>query len=337
MIETLQRQWLMLRMIPRHPRRIDAPTIRAHLEAQGIRTTLRTTQRDLNNLCTVFPLDFDSARPQGWCWRKGASQIDIPGMDPHAALAFSFVEAHASRMLPKSTLSCLAPWFRTAHEVMKLKGSALTSWPSKVRVIPHTLTTFPTQVAPEIQAVIFEALLLQRQVAITYKAISNRSEEKSYEIHPLTLVVRDRLMYLVCTAKKYEKPIFLALHRMTKAKMLESRAIEPKKLDIDGLITKELGVPISNAKINVKLRVCGALAAYLQEAPMDRAQKVIQTAGGWLEIEAKVEDTAVFRNWLMSLGANAVVIAPKSLNRALFNEAKSMCDLYLGKSSAVRN
>ena len=120
-------------------------------------------------------------------------------------------------------------------------------------------------------------------------------------------------------------------------KMLESRAMEPKKFDIDGLITKELGVPVSNAKINVKLRVCGALAAYLQEAPMDRAQKVIQTGGGWLEIEAKVEDTAVFRNWLMSLGANAVVMAPKSLSRALFNEAKAMCDLYLEKSSAVRN
>lgn len=78
MNDTLMRQWAMLRAIPRHPRRVDTPTIHARLRDQGMVVSLRTVQRDLNTLATTFPLDFDESKPQGWCWREGAGQFEIP-------------------------------------------------------------------------------------------------------------------------------------------------------------------------------------------------------------------------------------------------------------------
>ena len=105
MNDTLMRQWAMLRAIPRHPQRVDAQTIHARLGDLGIRVSLRTVQRDLNTLATTFPLDFDESKPQGWCWRQGAGQLEIPSMDAHAALTFNLVEQYMQNLLPRSTLS----------------------------------------------------------------------------------------------------------------------------------------------------------------------------------------------------------------------------------------
>ena len=84
MNDTLMRQWAMLRAIPRYPRRIDAPTIHARLGDLGMVVSLRTVQRDLNAMAETFPLDFDESKPQGWCWREGASQLEVPSMDAHS-------------------------------------------------------------------------------------------------------------------------------------------------------------------------------------------------------------------------------------------------------------
>ena len=62
-------------------------------------------KRDLNALATAFPLDSDQRKPQGWCWRQGAGQLEIPGMDVHAALTFNLVEQYMQNLLPRSTLS----------------------------------------------------------------------------------------------------------------------------------------------------------------------------------------------------------------------------------------
>lgn len=80
MNDTLMRQWAMLRAIPRYPRRVDAPSIHAILGGLGMAVSLRTVQRDLKSLATTFPLDFDESKPQGWCWREGVGQLEIPSM-----------------------------------------------------------------------------------------------------------------------------------------------------------------------------------------------------------------------------------------------------------------
>ena len=56
MIDTLLRQWTLLRRLPRHPRRLEPARLKDKLDAMGIAVTPRTIQRDLNALAAVFPL-----------------------------------------------------------------------------------------------------------------------------------------------------------------------------------------------------------------------------------------------------------------------------------------
>ncbi len=67
------RQWHLLALLPRSPRRIDASALEALLRGRGFIAHRRTIQRDLVELAGVFPILSDErTKPYGWCWADGA-------------------------------------------------------------------------------------------------------------------------------------------------------------------------------------------------------------------------------------------------------------------------
>jgi predicted DNA-binding transcriptional regulator YafY len=329
MNDTLMRQWAMLRAIPRHPRRVDAPTISARLNDLGMVVSLRTVQRDLNTLATTFPLDCDQSKPQGWCWRAGAGQLEIPSMDAHAALTFNLVEQYMQNLLPRSTLSHLAPWFEAAQGVASSQASSLTKWRDKLRVIPHTLNKIPAPIDPAIQSTIYDGLLNERQLEVTYRAITSGKEAKTYPVHPLGLVVVEQVVYLVCTVKEYQDPRFLAVHRIDSALVLAAGAVKPGAFDIDDFILREFGIRLGKAPLRLVLRIRGVLAKYLVETPIAADQRLAPLDAEWTRIRATVQDTIQLRNWLRSLGSDAVVEEPTSLRTHLQKDLQELLALYV--------
>lgn len=328
MNDTLMRQWAMLRAIPRHPRRIDAPTIHGRLRDLGMAVSLRTVQRDLNALAETFPLDFDESKPQGWCWRPGAGQLEIPSMDAHAALTFNLVEEYMQNLLPRSTLSHMAPWFDAAQGVASSQASTVTKWRDKLRVIPHTLNKVPAPIDPDIQATIYNGLFAEKQIQVTYRAITTGKEAKTYPVHPLGLVVMEQVVYLVCTVKDYQDARFLALHRIDSAELLEANSARPDSFDIDEFILREFGIRLGKEPINLSLRIRGVLAKYLAETPVSADQTLTLIDDAWTRVEVKVQDTIQLRTWLRSLGPDAVVESPDFLRNHLNDEWRELMKLY---------
>lgn len=101
---TLQRRMLLLGMIPRHPRRRSAPDLKEGLAYRGIDVSLRTVERDVENLSSFLPLVCDDReRPYGWFWFDEAPLQDVPALDPETALTLAIVDAHASSRRPPAT------------------------------------------------------------------------------------------------------------------------------------------------------------------------------------------------------------------------------------------
>ena len=328
MIETLMRQWLMLRSIPRHPHRIDPQGIRGRLQAQGCEVSVRTIQRDLNKLARAFPLEFDGAKPQGWFWRKNAMQFDVPGMDAHTALTFTLAKIHLQRLLPAATVEQMQPWFAAAARVMDAQPTPFARWPAKLRVIAATPGKVVASVDPAIQATVYDGLLLGRQIEVTYRAITTGEPPKTYPIHPLGLVLREQAMYVACTAKNYAMPRFLALHRIESAHLLDARVRTPKGFDLDTLIEREMGIPLGTQPVRLLLRVRGLLRRYLAESPIEPNQTMRVLDAEWSELRAAVPDTVQTRNWIRMLGADAMVVAPVSLRREVTAEAEEIIRSY---------
>jgi len=67
------RQWHLLSLLPRGPRRIDTATLAELLRARGVDVHRRTIQRDLVELAAVFPLVSDErTKPYSWRWSDDA-------------------------------------------------------------------------------------------------------------------------------------------------------------------------------------------------------------------------------------------------------------------------
>lgn len=93
------RQWLILTMLPKPPRRIDSGAIESRLRDRGIRVHRRTIQRDLIELAEVFPILSDErAKPYGWRWTDDAAFVgSLPLPHAHVTAASSEIVVRVPR------------------------------------------------------------------------------------------------------------------------------------------------------------------------------------------------------------------------------------------------
>jgi predicted DNA-binding transcriptional regulator YafY len=73
---TIIRQWHLLSLLPKGPRRVDTATLEARLRERGVEVHRRTIQRDLLELASVFPIVSDErSKPYGWRWADDAELL----------------------------------------------------------------------------------------------------------------------------------------------------------------------------------------------------------------------------------------------------------------------
>ena len=68
---SLYRQWQILSRLPTG-KWIGTRELQESLVREGIDISLRTIQRDLNEIAQRFPIESSKTSPQGWRWRADA-------------------------------------------------------------------------------------------------------------------------------------------------------------------------------------------------------------------------------------------------------------------------
>jgi len=329
---TLLRQWNMLRAIPRPPRFIGTKDLIARLKDAGYQVDMRTVQRDLNRLAEILPLEPNGNKPQGWRWLANAGQFDIPGLEPEAALAFHMAEAHLQSVMPGSTLAKLRPWFDTARAVLDEHGNGLAKWPGKIRVLPRGLPRKVPTIRQEVQAIVYQAVLSELKLRITYRRSPEPGEATDLPDHvisPLALVVRDGMVYLVCVYEGYSDLRQLALHRIRSASILEEGFKRPKDFSIDDYIGRgEFGITLNPRPIRLEARFGRNLAIYLKESPISADQIIVNADENTILLKATVPDTVELRLWLRSFGDGVTVLKPVALRKEFRTMAERLKSQY---------
>lgn len=311
-METLLRQWAMLRLIPRHPRRIDTGRIRDELLQVGYDVTLRTIQRDLNKLSAVLPLGSDQSKPQGWWWQADADLLEIPGLDPQAALVFKMAEQHLNQVMPKSTLDSLSPWFKAANGVLEKQPTGTGKWMDKVRILPRGQPLIPPVVDPNVQTTVMQAVFEEKRLSITYTP-HGQHEPKDYEVNPMALVQRDHLLYIVCTLWEYQNPMLLVMHRIRSAVLLEQPSRWPDDFDLDAYIQQgELGFRVG-PPIRLVAKIARSVAEILSETPLSLDQTLFNMDDEAVQLTATVPDTKELRAWLRGFGRLVNIAEPAGI------------------------
>ena len=328
MSDTLMRQWHMLRLIPRHPSKRDTSEIKHLLADEGFDTTPRTIQRDLMAFSSVFPLVCDDrSKPYGWSWTGDV--MDVPGMDTHTALAFFLADKYLEPMLPRETIQHLKPHFDKARQVLDAipTASGAPSWRGKVCVLRRGQFLSAPIVAPVVQNEIYDALLLNRRVRFDYRSRSHGGT-REYEVNPLGIVLKDAVIYLVCTCWDYADIRLLPLQRMSKAKQTNIPVSVPDGFELDAYIASGELDFADGGEIRLNLKVSSDVAYHLRERPLDSQQRLVEQADGAWMCEATVLETGELRWWLLGFGAQVEVLDPVSLRDEFRAVALAMVENY---------
>ena len=328
MNETLIRLISMLQHLPRHPRKISTSELLNRLRNDGYDVTLRSVQRDLNKLSAAFPIVSDEARPQGWSWQKDAPQLDLPGLDPQTALVFKLAESYLSSILPVTTLKQLSPWFEQAEGVLNGLNNSLTKWPEKIRVMPRGQPLLPPAIDPTVQSALSEALLTDKQASVTYQPRDSK-KTKEYIINPLALVLRDQVIYLLCTMWEYQDIRQLVMHRVRSAQVIDKTVIRPDDFDLDDYIAKgEFGFPQCGKKIILEADFTPEAITHLRETRLSEDQTITDIDEDTARLRATVNDTWELRWWLLGFGDDVEVVRPVLLRKLFRDISVNMAGYY---------
>ena len=321
----------MLRLIPRAPGKISVQDLRARLANEDFTVTVRTIQRDLHELSSTFPLTVDERdKPFGWSWQRDAPNFDLPGLAVPEALMLSLAEQHLVNHLPPAILDALRPAFQSAERTLanaQGKGTA-RSWLDKVRSVLPTQPLLPPVVNPASQRAVYEALMHDQQLTLTYLKRGSTTPVVYEAVHPLGVVQRGQLIYLVCLFGDYNDQRLLAMHRITDAEALYQAARKPVDFSIDRYIESGAFGFGSGEEVRLHARFTRKAGEHLLETKIREEQVLDELPDGRLELIATVPNTSELHWWLLGFGDGVEVIEPLALRQQIKETVSSMGLLY---------
>lgn len=328
--ELLLRQWNMLRMIPRFPRKVTAREIMDKLKIEGFNVTKRTIERDLQSISTVFPLVSDERdKPYGWSWSKDAPSFDLPRLSQSEALVLKLSQQYLNKLMPNSMLSQLTPYFDAAEKSLNETShpSPLAKWHEKIAV------AFPGQVLQtpninrDVLSIIETGLLEEKRIKIDY-ASKGVKAESHFTVHPLGIVIRGHISYLVCTVFDYQDIRMLAIHRITKVEILDDASNRPENFSINEYASSSVLGFNDNGLIDLVLKFNEDAGIHLYETPINHNQIIEKTNDGYLIVKVTTADNAQLKWWILGFGDQVEVIEPANLRQAISAIGQSMSRIY---------
>ncbi len=322
------RQIVLMRLLPRRPPGLTTSELRDRLADRGFPIHMRSVQRDLDRLSGLFGFTNDEQMPPRWFWPPGASDLSLPSQDPHSALTWRLIEQYLEPLLPPALKREADGQFAAAREVLKTAaGGRFQRWQARVRLLSRTLPLTPPNISAAVVESVYAALLDGQQLRVTYHA-RGAAEPKEFRVHPLGLVIRESVYYLVATANDYSDIIQMALHRITSAEVLSEKASEPPGFELDRYIEEGGFLYAEGKSIQLVARFDAYTAQHLQESTLAEDQTLTDLPDGQVELRARVLHSQQLEWWLMGFGDKVEVIQPGGLRRKMAKTFEALYQRY---------
>lgn len=317
---SLYRQWQILSRLSTG-KWMGTRELQETLEREGIDISLRTIQRDLNQISQRFPIESNKTVPQGWRWRSDAPIQSLPHMTSSQAVTFMMVEEHLKHLLPPSLIEEMNPWFDLARRSLSTQNN-VRQWINRVRIVPGNQPLIPPVVEKFAQQAIYEGLLQDKQIECVYRARGPQGEDRTYTLNPLALVQKGSIIYLICTRHDKTEVQTFALHRFKSATVLDTRALHPVNFDIDAYIDSgALGFRVDFDKptehVDLELIMNEADALYFTESQLSKEQTIVKISDDLYKVSASVPFTSQLVWWLRSFGKKIIRIEPLNVFNAV--------------------
>lgn len=325
--QTITRQWLILRKLPKRRPGITAREMTDHLALEGITVTKRTVERDLVELSRLFPLETtEKGTPIGWRWRQDAVQA-LPGIDLVEALSLALVGDLLSQTLPSSLHRSISARVNDARsKLAALPGHTIASWSQLARYLPAGMPLLPPKVSPDILTCVEEALIARKQIVVSYQSAA-ASAPRDFIMHPLALLSHGSTPYLLASLGEGTKLWQYPLHRFLTAELLKEDSWRPPDFDLDQFLEGGEATFGKQKTIKLEARLDPSLATILRETPLGEDQTLREKRGS-LILKATLPYSWQLVFYILSQGPRMEVLKPKSLRNEIISSLESTLSNY---------
>jgi predicted DNA-binding transcriptional regulator YafY len=356
-ISVIKWQMRMLELIPagREARGITVEQLRAKLDqlqdpdegdgkdaTRKIQRTLKAISEDpewgAHLLCRIEgasgmveadPDPQNRRKKQYWKWSNPNKRLLLPGLGVDEALTLLLVQERLATEMPPATRECLEPYFEAARRRIDQTGpgSPHAKWLRKVVSRPPNQPLLPARINPKVQDTVLAALNDEMQLEIRYRA-RGKGSPANYTVHPLGIIMRGPVTYLVCTINSHTDPRLLALHRISSAFITDAKAstsgFSLKKylaeggadfcygqtIKLDALFDFEVGEHLESNETQLT------------------SDQTLEMVGDRYRLQATVPDTQQLRWWLIGFGPRVEVVKPVALREWIANEHRTAARQY---------
>jgi predicted DNA-binding transcriptional regulator YafY len=303
-------------------------TFHNELSERGFAVSVRTVERNLEELAEVFDIECDK-RGDGYYWRwQPWAKLDIQSLELTDALTLRLIETSLRPLLPASVLKALEPRFENAAEQLDSVSprNSIGGWANKVASVLPMVPFIAPKIDPKVLDEVQNCLLKDLALTCRYRSVGSE-KAKELKLHPLGLVQRASVTYLIANAFDYTEPRPFALHRMSKVENAYEDAKRPKGFSLKQFID-DGGMGFGEATaITLVARISPMLARELEETRLSEHQK-IREDGDWFRIEAPVKHTWQLEWWLLSKMEDLEVLEPDSLRLSFAKKLSAASQRY---------
>jgi predicted DNA-binding transcriptional regulator YafY len=320
--DQLSRQWRIIQTLISARQGTSASDLAGRLECHP-----RTIYRDLEALQAAgFPL-YNQKRDNKTVWsilETGSQQMPIPlSLTELMALYFS------RNMLNVLKGSAIHDSLTSLFE--KVKATLPQPYIDYLAKIEHSLAVGvkahkPYSKFKETLAQVQEAAQNQRLIRVRYFTMSRRKHTRR-RIAPYQVWYYDETFYLIGFCHQRQEIRLFAIDRIERIEILDEAFEPPEGFDAEQFMQPSFGV-FQGEPATVRIRFTKAAAGYISEKSWHPTQILTPQPDGGLLFEARVAGIDEIMRWVLKWGADAEVVAPDELRRAVSREVRAMLDRY---------
>ena len=319
--DQLARQWQLIQRLARSHAGISLDDL-----AEDLGCVRRTVYRDLDALMFAgFPVV--SEKRQGRAYYRfldGFRMGDIP-FTPDEILALAFGED----LLRTLEGTVFHDSIRSALSKIRAGlGPELSKYLDELsrafRVLPGPHKSY-AHLRETIQT-LNDAVLRKRRVRMRYRT-GRTGKVKTRSFDPYRVWYRSGGLYAVGFDHDSSEIRTFAVDRIQRIEVTAKRFEIHADFDFDRYMGSSFGV-IAEPATQVRILFDASWSSYVSERVWHDSQKLVERAGGRIELQMQVGGALELQSWVLSFGSGARVLEPASLRKAVEAELKRSLRRY---------
>jgi predicted DNA-binding transcriptional regulator YafY len=170
----------------------------------------------------------------------------------------------------------------------------------------------------------------RKAVHITYQS-QQATEPATRDVYPYGFLRHKGSLYLDAFAPEHDQVRRYKIDRIVEIEVSSFVFQRPPDYDIAAQLARSFGIYGGDEDVTVVVKFLPAAARYVQESNWHHSQALTKERDRSLLARFQLSSTVEIKSWVLSFGANDVVIEPEDLRLAIARELEQLIKVYQGQ------